>query len=511
MSLPLEWGEIENFRDIVSERLGLAFDDSKLGDLANVLHERMRATGCDRASVYINRLVSSASSRPELRGLAERFTVGETYFFRHRDQFRALVESALPERIRAEVSGRRLRLLSAGCASGEEPYTLAILLGEYFPHLGSWEILGLDVNASSLTKARQARYSEWSLRETPEPIRQRYFRREGKEFALDERIRTMVSFEERNLLDEDSSFWRPGAFDIIFCRNVTMYFTPEAVREVVTRLVRALASGGFLFLGSSETLRGVSQAFHLRHTHGSFYFQLRPREELGAVPTIPGHVPLVCSETSPLLPVPSSDISWLDSIFKASERIAALASVAPRGMARSATSAAQSRPSWDLSYATELLRQERFQEAMGVLRSLPPEADTDADAQLLLAVVLAQKGEVAEAERVRDKILALDEINAGAHYLVALCREHSGDRAGAREHDQIATYLDPAFARPHLHLGLLARGRGQLEAARREFSQTLVLLAREDASRVLLFGGGFNREALMRFCRAELQAAGGSS
>jgi chemotaxis protein methyltransferase CheR len=107
-------------------------------------------------------------------------------------------------------------------------------------------------------------------------------------------------------------------------------------------------------------------------------------------------------------------------------------------------------------------------------------------------------------------LLTVDELNAGAHYLMALCQEHAGDRAAAEEHDRAAVYLDPFFAMPHLHLGLLAKRSNDTEAAQRELSHALTLLAREDASRILLFGGGFTREALTAFCRAELRAVGGA-
>jgi chemotaxis protein methyltransferase CheR len=128
---------------------------------------------------------------------------------------------------------------------------------------------------------------------------------------------------------------------------------------------------------------------------------------------------------------------------------------------------------------------------------------------LLRAVLLTHGGRLALAEETCRRLLALDELNAGAHYLLALCREGAGDRRAAAEHDQVAAYLDPAFAMPRLHLALLARRHGDRETARRELAQAALLLEREDASRLLLFGGGFGREALVALCRAELAACGG--
>ena len=143
------------------------------------------------------------------------------------------------------------------------------------------------------------------------------------------------------------------------------------------------------------------------------------------------------------------------------------------------------------------------------MRGLSPESARDPDALLLRAVLLSHSGQLDAAEKVCAELLAQDDLDAGAHYLLALCREGAGDRQGARDHDQAATYLDPGFAMPRLHLGLLARRAGDREGARRDLASALALLEQEDAARLLLFGGGFRREALIALCRAELVSAGG--
>ena len=144
-----------------------------------------------------------------------------------------------------------------------------------------------------------------------------------------------------------------------------------------------------------------------------------------------------------------------------------------------------------------------------MLAGLPVDSARDPDALLLQAVGLTHGGDLAVAERVCRELLELDEMSAGAHYLMALCREDAGDPRGAAEHDQLAVYLDPGFAMPRLHLGLLARRKGDLAGARRELGEALALLQREEASRLLLYGGGFNREVLLALCRAEILACEG--
>jgi chemotaxis protein methyltransferase CheR len=269
-------------------------------------------------------------------------------------------------------------------------------------------------------------------------------------------------------------------------------------------------------LGHAETLRAVSQEFHLRHTHETFYYQRREANETESAlvfPSAPADNDLVRRRVPALA---ESNDSWFNTIRRASERIANLTEKkngpALGTSGGTATHAPSSQPpGWDRTRAIELLQKERFSEAMGLLRALPAESNADPDTQLLIAVLLTNGGDLPEAEKVCRHVLSLDELNAGAHYLMALCREHAGDRDGAVQHDQAATYLDSAFAMPHLHLGLVAKRSAEVETARRELGRALPLLHREDASRILLFGGGFTREALVEFCRAELRACGGAS
>ena len=443
----------------------------------------------------------------EARELARELTVGETYFFRHADQFRAFEEVALPARIRARSSARALRILSAGCASGEEAYSLAVGVRNALPDLDSWQakLQGIDVNPTMIAKAIRAHYSAWSLREITPEKRERHFHLEGREFRLEEAVRRMVSFEERNLVDDDPLFWQDQIFDVIFCRNVLMYFTAEAARAVVAKFARSLAPGGFLFLGHAETLRGISQDFHLRHSHDAFYYQRRDGTDVPCIaPPIVQHAP----------PLDMGSMSWADVIQGASDRIAKLGrkSSPPRPVTGAqASPGAGHQSGWDLRPVEEMLRQERFVDAMDLLQALPPASSTDADAQILRAVLFTNSGKLIEAEDVCRQILAADELNAGAHYLLALCREHAGDRTAALDHDQAAIHLDAEFVMPHLHLGLLARRAGEPDRARAELGRALTLLPREDASRILLFGGGFAREALITLCRAELQACGDRS
>jgi chemotaxis protein methyltransferase CheR len=496
--------ELTQFQATIAERLGLRFDDSRLTFLADLLTRRAHERQSSIAA-YLSGLALEQSPAGELAELARELTVGETYFFRHADQFQALREVALPERLSARAASRKLRLLSAGCASGEEPYSLAIVLRERGIEPGfDVSVQGVDLNPDSLAKARRGLYSPWSLRETSEELRQRWFEREGRDFRLTKSIRDAVRFDQHNLTSPLPSFLPAGSFDIVFCRNVLMYFTPEQAARVVAHLASALAPGGFLFLGHAETLRGLSHDFHLRHTHDTFYYQVKDLSERisSGDPGLSWTTPAVAA---PAPPASSEWVgTWLETVQRSTQRIRELSSQgSAAAVSRPLATGAANEPR-DLSRPLQLLRRERFGEALELLHQPEPNQKGDPAALLLRAALLAHQGALVEAQQACHELLRLDDLNAGAHYLLALCCERRGETAQAIEHDRTAVYLDAGFAMPHLHLGLMARKRRDTASAKHELELALLLLEREDESRLLLFGGGFTRNALLALCRSEL-------
>jgi chemotaxis protein methyltransferase CheR len=498
--------EVERFRSLVVRRLGLQFEDAKLDVLADVLRRRLKATR-HNAHIYLSRLDGDGPS-DEVTIVAQELTVAETYFFRHIEQYRAFAEVALPDRLgSAMITGVPVQIASLGCASGEEPYSLAIVVRAAVTNPTSVSILGVDINIALLEKAAHGRYSAWVLRDTPQDVQRRWFRPEGREFLLDETVRASVRFEARNLADEQSAFWRPASQDVVFCRNVLMYFSASAAQAVVSRLMWTLRPGGYLFLGHAETLRGLSSDFHLRHTHGTFYYQRK--DHAGLDPHLPEPSrPTSVDRHVTLADVVSGAPTWIEAIRQASKRIESLLESPKQPGAPQAGSAGRLTPAWEVGLALELLREERFAEALGLVEAFPPEAQHSTEVLLLHAVLLTHGGHLTNSERVCERLLEIDQLNAGAHYVLALCREGAGDGEGARYHDQIAIDVDPGFGMAHLHLGLLARRAGDRDTARRELEQAIVRLQREDAARLLLFGGGFSRESLVALCRAELLRAG---
>ncbi|MDB4955006.1 MAG: Protein-glutamate O-methyltransferase [Myxococcales bacterium] len=476
--------DFTRFARAIEHRLGLRVESDRAFATAELIARRAAAHREPIAN-YLDRL---DADQAELRALASELTVGETYFFRHVEQFNAFADVALPERMAAR---ERVNVLSAGCASGEEPYTLAMLVRERVADPGRIGIHAIDVNPAALERAARGRYSRWALRATPSELESRWFEVDGRGIIVSPAIRAAVAFEERNLVD-DGVLWTSDRWDVVFCRNVVMYFTELRAKEVIARIIYSLAPGGFLFLGHAETLRGRSDELELCHTHGTFYYQRKP------VTHVRG--PVVPAATAQHEPI-ATDSNWFAEIQAATERIHAMVDTALYP-GTSATASAL-RP---LDHVRELLGDERFVEALACLDELPAALAIDRDAVLLRALVFAHTGRLLEAEAACRGMLESGEL-AGAHYVLALCRESAGDPDGAAYHAQRASALDPSFAMARLHLGLLARRAGDRMLAALELARAIVLLERESHERVQLYGGGFKRQALVELCRAELAKA----
>lgn len=255
-------------RTLIYEQTGIYFRDNKRYLLESRVGRRVAVLGLPSYAAYLD-LLRRADVRAELPELINAVTINETYFFRHAEQHLRFVDEVLPglveERLRA--GQRRVRLWSAACSTGDEPYTLALLIRERlaprYPAV-TFELLGTDINTEVLARARAGVFSPYAVRNTPPELLSRYFtrRQEGRTetFELDPAVRRAVSFRPLNLVDPAAM--RPMRdFDAAFCANVLIYFDDAAKRAAAAHLYGALRDGGFLFVGVSETLYGVTQAF----------------------------------------------------------------------------------------------------------------------------------------------------------------------------------------------------------------------------------------------------------
>jgi chemotaxis protein methyltransferase CheR len=239
--------------DLIQERFGLMFDGVRQGILAARLEPRLRELRLDSPRAYYEYLRFHPQRHAEFDKLPALVTNNETYFFRETRQFEILVEHVLPER-HAVAPSRPVRLLSAGCSSGEEPYSLAISLHNAgFPLAGkSWEIDACDLNPERIALAREAVYEETSLRTCDPETRRRYFTVENGRFRLKDRYRAGLRFFQSNLLAP--GFTLDGPYDVILCRNLLIYFCDSAFESLIRHFARSLVPGGYLFLGHSESL-----------------------------------------------------------------------------------------------------------------------------------------------------------------------------------------------------------------------------------------------------------------
>lgn len=258
--------DYQRFRRFLEEACGILLGEGKQYLIVSRLTRLMR----DEEIVNLSALMS-AIERGQPRHLRDAvidaMTTNETSWFRDVQPFETLQQVVLPEM--EKLRGSALRIWSSACSSGQEPYTISMILSEYCrkitaSRLAASQIIATDISASMLRQAKQAQYENVALgRGLSDGRRQQFFRREGDSWRVVEEVRNRVSFREQNLLQGFSTL---GKFDIIFCRNVLIYFSAERKQDILQRMARSLNRGGYLFLGASETISGYSDAFELVRT-----------------------------------------------------------------------------------------------------------------------------------------------------------------------------------------------------------------------------------------------------
>lgn len=267
----------------VAQRTGLLVADSARERFVALVRERAAARGCKTLTEYRD-LLRGIQAHGEWEAYARLLSTGETFFFRDHGQFDLLRLCVLPELIARHRSDKTLRLWSAACASGEEAYSLAMLLDMMLPDQQGWDILvlGSDIDSAAIEKARLGRYGSWSFRMIPDELKQRYFNphpaiRNPQSFVLDERIARRVTFRVANLLSEPDA----RDMDLILCRNVFIYFDPAAVSVVADRLAGALRAGGYLMTAHTELMGHAPRGLESRLFAEGVVYQ-RSMEQAGA-------------------------------------------------------------------------------------------------------------------------------------------------------------------------------------------------------------------------------------
>jgi chemotaxis protein methyltransferase CheR len=480
------------FAQTIEAHSGLYFPEKRRAELERGLLQAFAASTCQDLDEYYDTLQNPETTALEMDRLLNALTVGETYFFRDAGQFDALYNKVLPEIIARRQAVRTLRIWSAGCASGEEPYSLAILLRELLPDVDEWAItiLGTDVNTEALARARKATYGNWAFREErARQCRTRYFSRQDKQWILKPQVQRMVTFHRLNLASDDYPSLETNTtfMDLILCRNVTIYFTADATHHVVERLYHSLVDSGWLVVGHSEPSPITYRRFQA-HTfpHAVLYQRTGQPTRLpqdwehlggGAAPEPESSVPRVPPALPAMQPPPE----------------------APSTKPLLAKEAA--RTGEPLERARELLDYGYSGQARDLLLEIMP-AQKSARACSLLGQAYANLGNWQEAERWCSEAIQLDRLALEAYYTLALVLQHQGRLDEAIDAMKKVVYIDRHYVLGHFGLADLYRNREQWPQAQKALDNARRLLDARPPDEMIPGSGGVTtgrlRETVIR-------------
>ncbi|MDP1535165.1 MAG: CheR family methyltransferase [Rubrivivax sp.] len=461
---------LSRLSEFVAIQTGLHFPPERWGDL-----ERGIAAAApdfnfpDRESCALW-LLSAPLTRQMNEVLASHLSVGETYFFREKQSLDILGEQVLPQLLQARRRNeRRLRIWSAGCSTGEEAYTIAILLDRLIPDLKEWHItiLATDFNPKFLRKAAQGVYGEWSFRDAPGWLRERYFNQssEGR-FEIHPRIRKMVTFSYLNFAEDvyPSLSNNTSAMDVIFCRNVLMYFTAQRAKQVAGNFYRALVDGGWLIVSPTETSHSLFSSFTPAEFPGAMLY----RKMLNA-----GSLPRA---------------SWLPvSLLPGANEV-------PLPIEPEDAVATLSIPSNAATFPATQADQE------------PDPQPDERELPSRMARNCANQGRLSEALEWCEQAIAADKMDPAHHYLLATILQEQGRHDIAIQSLMRALYLDPDFVLAHFALGNLHQSQGRYRQAQRHFGNVLALLRKHPPDETLPEADGLTAERLAEIVTSLLES-----
>ena len=443
----------------ISRRMGLHFPRERQNDLERGLRRAAAEFGFDSAEECARWLMLSPLTKQQIEILASHLSVGETYFFRDRKLFELLETSIIPELIQKRRNrGQYVRVWCAGCATGEEPYTLAILFRRMLLDITDWNIsiLATDINPSFLRKASEAVYGEWSFRDAPQWLKERCFRKAAQgRFELLPEIRKLVTFSYHNLAEDHypSLLNNTNAMDIVLCRNVLMYFSGDRQKEVAGKLYHCLVDGGRLIVSPTEVSAAYSTPFVPDQYHGVTLYR-KDATRTACPPSTP--VPYRKEQTMP--PVAAAPKPFV------MPAAAPVSPVKPRGP----EVVAQKPPD---RYQEALAYYERgcFSDAEEKITALLRDRSDHAPALALLARIRANAGTLAAAREICEKAVAAEKLNPGYHYLLATILQEMGFSEESASCLKRALFLDQNFVLAHFALGNHAMRQGRTKVAEKHF------------------------------------------
>ncbi|MBF0585225.1 MAG: hypothetical protein HQL80_13475 [Magnetococcales bacterium] len=492
-SLPaLEPSELESLLQLIQEVIGIPFPPERRGDLARHLREMTLTMGFKEQRDFVNWFLHEAPPAKRMDLLAKQLTIGETYFFRDEKNFQLLGKEILPALYQTDKE--QITLWSAGCSSGEEPYTMAMTI-DMAPFSGrEVKIVASDINPVALGKAQAGQYTDWSFRNPPPGVQEKYFTRTGpNKVQIAKQIQQKVLFMHVNLVEEryPPPLDKPASIDVLFCRNVLMYFTQEKRDFIVNRFSMLLADDGWFFVSPSE-------AALIRHPALSIDRASEPNIFRKRVRSSPVHVvPPKVFHSQP----PSPQVIRLKQEQVGKKDLPKRGTDSPSGM----LAAAQQKEI--LERADRLFKDHRLTEAATLLtdylavknRSVAREGDADLQtATLLLARIHANLGKLDQAEQGYRRAIALDRLRADHYYHLAIILLEKGDADGAVSLLGKALFLQPEMVVAHLQLASLSPDK---KRAHRHARTVVELLAKDPPESIVPLSDGLTVSAITQMAR----------
>jgi chemotaxis protein methyltransferase CheR len=510
--LPLSPDDFCLFQKLLIEASGLRFDEGRNQVLHHALWQRLQHRGYDSYREYYNLLKFHPEGRLEIRELLDLVTIGETYFFRNKAQFDVLMRFVLPGIIqrKGDSGDKCIRAWSAGCSRGDEAYSIAMAMMEVFPSFEEWRIsiLGTDINRTGLACSEEAAYGEKDIGHLLKEYVEKYFKSQGSTYLLRDDVKELVAFEYHNLARDPYLHETMQNVDIIFCRNVIIYFDSQATQRVLENFYNCLAQDGYLFLGHTETLWQITDRFERVEFPQTFIYKKR----LG---------PIQEDATKPFMAVPEIDIENLTlsagpiRTFGAGE----LTSVEetgteqrsfPQGSGRGL----QEKPEPFEQVEDSTLRVDKPPDA-AFLASPDTKAAQDKNhilTRLAKATILANEAKYKEAADILGKIVEADNLSVEAYYLLGVLSYKSGDLKEAEAQFRKVIYVTPDSILAYFNLGNMYLYQRKLKEAAREFRNAIRLLEKRPKDEQVRFCEDFTVEFLLRACRntlAQISQRGG--
>ncbi|MFH1117929.1 MAG: CheR family methyltransferase [Pseudomonadota bacterium] len=479
---------LRNLSRAIEEHLGLNYSEDRLADLQRAVTRASAGFGKSDPLSCLEWLLEPPHIADRIESLADFFTVGETYFFRDGKLFVAFEQEVLPGLIaKRREAGKKLRIWSAGCASGEEPYSLAIVVGRVLLDRAEWNvtILATDINQRSLRKCEEGVYGQWSFRDAPTGIKKAYFAKKQSGYEIVPEIRRMVRFGRLNLARDPfpDLVTDTHEMDVIFCRNVLMYFSRKRQEEIVERFNRCLSDDGWLVVSPAEASLVDLTKFEQVCIPGVVIFRKRRLQVVDMF-----HRPVELFEP-PALEALFGRPEWIEI-----PRETVLADVPGDTYTSPAEpypdSANGSEAEVDsFREGLERFREGKYSEAVFWLQQTLEQARIEGDdcaaAMSALAKAHANLGMLDQALEWCERACEADKLNPELHFLQATILEEMGDLERARVSLNRALFLDPNLVVARFAMGNLARRQGMLSVSNKHYGIALEVLAGYDVAEAL--------------------------